>query len=118
MADEIFRFSLLVLNGNFRDQVNPGQITVDQSVQGRGGYAQEIGTAEEPLDFGDVAIGTINTEGYLFLQNLDVTNYITYGPQVGTGSMEAMGKLKPGEIAWLRLEPGTVVMAQANVATC
>ncbi len=119
MADEItFRLSVLVQKGTYRDQINLGQISVDQSVQGRGGYVQEIGTAEEALDFGDVAIGTINTEGWLFLQNLDTTNYITYGPQVGTGGMEVMGKVKPGEPAWFRLEPGTIVMAKANVATC
>ena len=119
MADEItVRFSARVLNGNMDESFGPGQITIDQSVQGQGGHVQEIGLTEEALDVGDIGVGTINTEGCLYLHNLDATNYITYGPQVGTGSMEAMGKLKAGEIAWLRLSPGVVVLAQADTAAC
>jgi len=120
MSNEItVRFSGRVLNGNMDESFGPGQVQIDQSVQGRGGHVQEIGTTEEALDFGDIGIGTINVEGYLYIRNLDASNYITYGPQVGTGSMEVVGKLKAGgEFAWLRLYPGVVILAKADTAAC
>lgn len=119
MSNEItIQFSGRVVNGNMDERFGPGQVQIDQSVQGRGGHVQEIGLTEEALDFGDIGVGTINVEGYLYLRNLDATNYITFGPQVGTGSMEVVGKLKAGEIAFLRLDPGVVILAVADTAAC
>ncbi|MFZ5829826.1 MAG: hypothetical protein ACOY3P_07050 [Planctomycetota bacterium] len=112
MSSEIsISLSIAVNNGYVRDSFNPGQKLVDQAGVGRYGGVQDIGyDASEALDFGDV-----ETEGYLILQNLDTGHNVDYGPDSG-GSMVAIGRLKPGEVALLRLKPGVTVRAQAVVA--
>lgn len=112
MADEFkLRFSYLVENGFFRDSFQGGQINIDQASPGRGGYVQVIGTSEETVVFGDVT-----TEGLLFMRNLDATNFITFGPD-STG-MKVVGKLKPGEVAFFRVDPAVVLKAKADTASC
>ena len=113
MANEIkINISATLLNGFQKDQFNPGQISVDQAAEGRGGHVQTIGTSQEVVDFGD-----IGTSGYIMLRNLDDTNYVRYGPTSDAATIELFGKLKPGEVACFRLEPGIVMRAQANVAS-
>ena len=113
MANEItLKFSLQVENGFLKQSVNIGQLQVDQAAAGMAGGAQEIGTSEEVVDFGDVS-----TEGLLFLRNLDDTNYIEFGPE-DTGAMVAVGKLEPGEFAFFRVKPSVVLRAQADAAAC
>lgn len=112
MANEI-RMTVAgrVENGNFRDDFSFGQILIDQANPGRGGHVQAIGTSEEIIDFGDVSV-----EGLLVMRNIDETNYVTWGPD-STG-MVGLGRMAPGKIAILQIEPGTVVKAQADTATC
>jgi len=112
MANEIvLQFGAQVVNGFFRHVFQPGQLQVDQAAIGRAGHAQEIGfAADEVIDFGD-----ISTNGYLILRNLDEDNYVTWGPE-DTGAMVTAGKLKPGEIAVLRVAPTVVMRAQADTA--
>jgi hypothetical protein len=111
MADEIkIRFSATVENGNHKDSIQPGTISIDQSNPGRAGHVQSVGTSEEVVDFGDVT-----TEGVLFLRNADSTNYVDFGPE-SAGSMVALGRLEAGEIAFLRMKPAVVLRAQANTA--
>ncbi len=109
MANEIaIGISFTCNNGYMRDQYSPGQIQVTQANVGRAGHVQNVGTTEEVLDFGD-----INTNGYIILRNLSETNYVTYGPEE-SGAMVVVGKLKPGEIAILRVAPTVVMRAQAE----
>ena len=77
-----------------------------------GGYAPvvSVGLSEEDLSAGDVSV-----LGWLFLKNLDATNFITYGPK-SAGAMVAMGRLEPGEVAALRLEPGITIRWIADTA--
>lgn len=111
MADEIkIRLTMTVENGTFKTTISPAQVDVDQSAIGCGGYVQSIGTSEEVVNFGDVALA-----GYAFLQNVDATNWVEYGPE-NAGAMVSFGKLKPGEIAVLRIKPGVVMRAKANAA--
>lgn len=113
MANEItLKFSLQAENGFLKQSVNIGQLQIDQAAAGMAGGAQEIGTSEEVVDFGDVS-----TEGLLFLRNLDDTNYIEFGPE-DTGAMVAVGKLEPGEFAFFRVKPSVVLRAQADTAAC
>jgi len=110
MANEInISLGVQVTNGFFKHQFQPGQIQVTQAAPGRGGHAQLIGTSEEAIDFGDVS-----TEGYLILRNLDAANFVTYGPQVGTGDAELGLKLEAGEVAIFRITPGSVWRAKAD----
>ena len=124
MSNEIkLTMKLSVLNGDYNQEVNPGLIQIDQTTQGACGGIVEIGTEEETLEFLDIA-----TEGYLYLRNLDDTNYVTYGPDYA--GLVAFGKLKAGEWALLRLAPfeeegsgsgaptyGSIAL-QANTSPC
>ncbi len=111
MAAEItLSINLRVANGSFVEQFSPGQQSIDQTVVGRGGYVQSIGIADQV-----VTIGTMTNFGYAVLRNLDATNFVTFGPESG-GALVPFGKLKPGEIAIVRLKPGIVLRAQADTA--
>jgi len=72
-----------------------------------------IGTAEE-----DVAFGDLVDPGFIMLRNLDVTNYVEYGPKNAGGTMEALGKLRPSGMALLELAAGVTLRMQANTAAC
>lgn len=98
--------------GGFRDTFSPGAITVVPSTVGAHCPIVTVGTSEEDLDVGDVGA---STQGYIVLQNLDAANYVTYGPKSG-GAMVAMGRIKAGEVAILRLEPSAVLRWAANTA--
>ena len=86
----------------------PTSIAVVPSGNGFVKSVISVGTADETLALGDVA-----TNGYLWLHNLDGTNYITFGPD---GSSYPV-KLKAGEIALLRWN-GAAIHAKANTAAC
>lgn len=112
MADEIkIRLSVTVENGLFKDEIRLGQLEVDQSAQEYDANITVVGqAAEEDLSFVD-----ITTLGYMYLRNLDSTNFITYGPKSG-GVMIDFGRIDAGEIAFLRLEPGITFRWQADTA--
>lgn len=114
MADEItLNARLRCTNGSLKIDVNPGQLSIDQSTLGGGGPGTvEIGTSEEDISFGD-----ISTLGLCHITNLDTTNYVQLGPK-SAGSMVAGMRLNPGESYVLRLEPGVTYRAIANTAAC
>ncbi len=60
------------------------------------------------LDF-----GSVSSPGYIFMKNLDASNYIQYGPSVN-GVMQLGNKLKAGEMAVFRLDTTTTLRAIAN----
>jgi len=66
-----------------------------------------VGTSEETLDVQDVP-----TLGYAFMRNTDTTNFINVGVTTGVYFM----RLKPGEYAWFRLEPGVTIFGLADTA--
>ena len=111
MADEInISLNAQIVNGNYRDTIQPGQLQIDQAAVGRAVHVQSIFfAAPEVVDLGDVA-----TNGILYLRNLDETNYVTFGPQSDAATIEVFGKLKPGEFAIMRLAPTIVLWAQAD----
>jgi hypothetical protein len=87
------------------------QLIVDQAVRGGDSAIVPVGTSEQVIAL------AVTTYGYAFLQNLDDTNYIEYGP-TASGSMVVFGKLFAGEWAVLRLDPGIVFRARAHTAMC
>lgn len=114
MADEItINASMRLTNGNFKNVWTPGTLTVDQATA-RGGNpgCVNIGTSEEAISFGD-----LTTPAWIFIQNLDATNYVTWGPTSG-GAMVAVGKLLPGEFALYRMAASVTLRMQANTAAC
>lgn len=89
-------------NGEYSRSISES-VQIDQSAQGAAAGIVIVGqAAEEDLEFID-----ISSEGMLYLKNLDATNFVKYGPKSG-GVMVTYGKIKPGEIAWVRLFPGVV----------
>ena len=111
MASEItLNVSLRVANGLMEEQFGPVQDQIDQSAIGVDGGVREIGTTEETISLTDVS-----TPGYAIFRNLDSTNFVTIGPDSG-GSMVDFLKLKPGEIAVLRLAPDVSIKAKADTA--
>jgi hypothetical protein len=109
MADEIKATSkLAVVNGYFKETLDPGTITVTQSALGGFKAVQIIGTSAETVVTGDVA-----TLGWAYFRNLDLTNYVDIGPD-STGIVGFL-RLKAGETAGpFRLKPGITIKAQAN----
>jgi hypothetical protein len=110
MANELkITLQAALTNGAHKETFAPTQASITQNTVGAHAPVVTVGTSEE-----DLGIGDITTLGWLFLQNLDATNYVTYGPKDTT--MKAFGRLEAGEFACLRLEPGITLRWQANTA--
>ncbi len=112
MANEIkSTLSVTIVNGEFKDQISESD-SITQNAQGAGGGIVGVTTSE-----GDLSVGGVTTNGYLFIKNLDSTNFISYGPK-SAGVMVAFGKLLAGEWAWIRIKSGVTIRAIADTATC
>lgn len=111
MANEItMTFRQSVTNGNY----SPGTISisnaqVDQAAVGCAEGVQNIGTSEESLSTGD-----LTTYGWIYLRNLDATNYVQAGFSTGVYGI----RLEAGEFATFRTEPAATVYLKANTAAC
>lgn len=111
MANEIkISISATLTNGLLSDSFNTGQLSITQATLGAHTPVVTVGTSEE-----DLAVGDISTLGFLLIRNLDSANYVTYGPK-SSGSMVAFGRIRAGEAAVIRLEPGITLTWQANTA--
>lgn len=97
-------------NGAFHDTIPSLTVLPDQAAIGAHMPIVSVGTSEEDMPIGDVA-----TPGWLFLKNLDGTNYVTWGPKSG-GVMAALGKLKAGEFAIFRMDGTSTLRWIANTA--
>lgn len=107
MANEItLSVQLRCINGSYDSGQYAFSKQVTQTGQGAASGVQVIGTANEALTVGDVT-----TYGYIFLQNIDSTNYVTYGSTAGLEN-----KLKAGEIAIHRFTPGATIEFKANAS--
>jgi hypothetical protein len=114
MANEFtVQFNLVLANGNYGDRISLGQLNFDQAAIGRGGHVQSVGTTEETLDFGDVS-----TEGLFYVRNLDGTNFVEIGPQVGTGNGQLDIKLEAGDFFFGRIKAASAWRAKADTAAC
>lgn len=112
MADELkYTLNVTHVNGDLKVSYASGQVGVDQTTKGAYQNVQVVGTSEEVIATG----ADLTAFGYCLLVNLDATNYVEFGPE-SAGAMVAIGKLKAGEHAWLRLKPGITLRAQANTA--
>ncbi len=70
---------------------------------------QSVGTTEEALAQG----ADLGTPGYIFIKNLDSTNYVEIGSTTGVYDI----KVKAGEVALYRHNSATIY-AKANTAAC
>jgi hypothetical protein len=111
MADEItFIVDLDLVNSNVEHDFSPNSISIDQATARFVDTVLDIGTSAETISFGDIA-----TKGMVVLQNLDSTNYVTYGPD-STGQV-TLGRLNAGEIAAFRMDDSATLKATADTAT-
>jgi len=69
-----------------------------------------VGLVEESTVFPE-----LTTEGWLFMRNLDATNYV----QWGFSTTVYGGRIRAGETAGpFRMEPGLTLFLKANTAAC
>ncbi len=116
MANEIsVSTRLYARNGFLVSDNNVGTIAVDMS-----GTTYASGAVEYSTTANGTAISldgiTIGTAGYAFFRNLDATNYIEIGIQVG-GTFYAFAKLLAGEVAIIRINQTNAPYARANTAS-
>jgi hypothetical protein len=82
----------------------------DQSGVGCDDRKHSIGTAEESITFTDIA-----TNGFVWMHNLDTTNYVQWGFSTGVYG----GRLKASHTAGpFFVEPGATLYLKANTAAC
>ena len=114
MANEIIvSLTVQVTKDNLSYIYSPGTLTADLATARRGGHVQTIGTSAETVSLGDVATPTLG-----IFRNLDASNFVTIGPQVGTTLLiEPFLKLLAGQVALVWLDPAVVIMAQADTAS-
>lgn len=92
--------------------ISPSQLQVDQTGTGVFADSVNVGTSEEDISFSS----DLGTEGWIYLENLDSTNYVTWGASATTPTLASIGRLEAGEYAWFRMEPSTTLRMQANTA--
>lgn len=114
MANQIIAEAKLKLVNELLTIEKSHTTTTTQSLQGGGGPGVvTIGTSEEDIDF-----GSITFKGWVFMLNLDDTNFVTWGPNSG-GSMVAMGQMFAGEMALFRMRfSSTTLRMKADTASC
>lgn len=111
MASELqYSVNFKCQNGSYLENFNKVTQTANQNALGASAGIATVTTTASTIN-----VGSVTTLGYLLLQNLDATNYLTFG--VLSGSYIPVGKLKPGEVAMLRLQPGITFQWQANTAS-
>jgi hypothetical protein len=112
MANEISAYlSIDVENGYLSFPFSTGQLQFDQANARAGNPGTvNIGTSQE-----DISLGDLVDPGFVFLQNLDATNYVQIGPKSGGVMVNAI-RLYPRQFAFLPLDSGVVLRAVANTA--
>jgi hypothetical protein len=112
MANELkHSLSGQLANGQLTDQIRAENLSLTQNAAALISKTVAVTTSEADLD-----TTGITTLGYAEIKNLGPTNFLTYGPKSG-GVMVAFGRLKVGEVALLRLEPGITLRWKADTAT-
>jgi hypothetical protein len=115
MSDEItIQASLQVENGTYtQPKLGSGIHKFDQASAGGGVPGTvSVGTTAETISTGD-----LTTPGWVWMKNLDATNYVQWGMSDG-GTLKTVGRLEAGEMALFRLDPGATLMMKANTAAC
>lgn len=111
MANEItVTTGITVRKGNLLFNEQSSSLTFDQT--GVGGPTPgmlNVGTTEESTAFPE-----LTNEGWVYMRNLDLTNYVQWGFATGVYG----GRMHAGEPALFRLEPGLTLYLKANTAAC
>ena len=113
MAGEIgYTVSFSLLNGNLTGSVGSISVTDDQATSGWMQFQRTVTFAAEM----DVTFPDIVTNGWLVIKNLDLTNYVKWGPK-SAGVMVEMGQIKTLKTAGpFFVSPGVILRMQAATA--
>lgn len=95
-------------NLTLKDTVPTAQTAINQSAQEEFSPVISVPTSDTAL-----TLSNITTPAWIYMLNLDTTNYVQYGPTSG-GALVPYGRLNPGEPAILRLDPGVSMRWKAN----
>jgi len=88
--------------------------TADQTGTGANSVTIQIGTSEEDVNFTSL-FPDLTTPGIIVIENLDDTNYVTWGPKDTT--MKVIGRIKAGDFpAIFRFESGATLRMKADTA--
>ena len=109
MANEISLSASLIFSKGGASVSRLENIQVDVTGDAFSYEVQEVGTSEEVLAQG----ADLGTPGYMFIKNLDATNYVEVGSTTGVYDI----KLKAGEFAIYRHNSATVY-TKANTGAC
>ncbi len=109
MADEIAITVRLAFSKSGAKVSRTENISVDVTGDSFTHEVQSVGTSEEELAQG----ADLGTPGYIFLKNLDDTNYVEVGGTTGVYPV----KLQAGEVALYRHNTATVY-AKSNSSAC
>lgn len=114
MANEIKQaMQLSCTNGSFSTAAPQLSLSINQSAVGALQGVTAVTTSEA-----DLSLTGLTTPGWVWMRNLDATNYVKVGPKSGGVMVECI-RLKPGEAAMFRLGPSGVTLRWvANTATC
>lgn len=118
MANEItVTPNLKLANGNLTDTLNPGAISFNQNTQKM--FKDTIALTAATDTSLTALITGVTTYGWVYVWNLDTTNYVQLGPD-NAGAIVPMVRLaKKGEPpAIFRMEPGITLRAKANTGNC
>jgi hypothetical protein len=83
--------------------------TYNQNTVGANAEVVSVPTVPTTYTFPNLAV-----EGFLYLQNLDTTNFVLYGTSV-SGTFYPMGLIEAGEVHFLRLDPLITFAMAANL---
>lgn len=113
MANEFtVTIGVSLINGNLRASFPQLSRQYTQTTAGISDQVLAIGTSEE-----NVSTTDITTAGFCVLHNLDSTNFVQYGMSDG-GTMKATGRLKAGDVHFVRLDNGITLRMKADTASC
>lgn len=106
-----FNYNLAVANGNYNVSQNEAD-QWDQSAVGAASGIAATTTSAANLSYGSVSTANV---GFLLLKNLDTTNAVSWG--YDSSGFVAIGKLKPGEVAFFRVTPSLQLQLKAAAGT-
>ena len=112
MANEINIQATLTIQRTTPPMQASGALNINQTGKHCICNVQNIGTSSEQLVFGDCA-----TMGYVFVKNLDITNYVQLACDTAFGTGQIFAKLKPGEFCLVPCNQNAIY-AKANTAAC
>ena len=113
MAGEIgVTLRVKTVNGSFQADFNPGSQAIDQNAIGSDGGVVSVSTGGTTR-----VMDKVTTFGFFTVTNTDASNYVEIGPSTAALSApHPFERVKPGESHALRLVPGIITRAVANVA--